>query len=69
MLVCLQFESIGRRKRQNGRPWTRQVQCTSASQSLPQCRRWNRIANASRRAQSPSWKTAWAHGSSLTPDD
>jgi antirestriction protein ArdC len=34
MLVCLQFESIGRRKRQNGRPGTRQVQCTSASHSL-----------------------------------
>jgi antirestriction protein ArdC len=35
MLVCLQFESIGRRKRQGGRTGTRQVQCTSASHSLP----------------------------------
>ena len=35
MLVCLQFESIGRHKRQDGRPGTRQVQCTSASHSLP----------------------------------
>ena len=35
MLVCLQFESIGRRKRQDVRPGTRQVQCTSASHSLP----------------------------------
>jgi antirestriction protein ArdC len=35
MLVRLQFESIGRRKRQGGRPGTRQVQCTSASHSLP----------------------------------
>ena len=34
MLVCLQFDSIGRRKRQGGRPGTRQVQCTSASHSL-----------------------------------
>jgi antirestriction protein ArdC len=35
MLVCPRFESIGRRKRQDGRPGTRQVQCTSASHSLP----------------------------------
>ena len=35
MLVYLQFDSIGRRKRQNGRLGTRQVQCTSASHSIP----------------------------------
>jgi ribosomal protein S26 len=35
MLVCLQFESIGRRKRQDGRPGTRPVQCTSACHGLP----------------------------------
>ena len=35
MLVCLQFDSIGRRKRQDGRLGTRQVQCTSASHGIP----------------------------------
>jgi hypothetical protein len=35
MLVCLQFDSIGRRKRQDGRLGTRQVQCTSAPHGIP----------------------------------
>jgi antirestriction protein ArdC len=46
MLVCLQFESIGRRKRQDGRPGTRQVHLiVSRAMSPPHAR----ITNASRR--------------------
>ena len=57
MLVCLQFESIGRRKQVHVLPHLIVSRTMSPLHT--------RITNASRRAQSPSWKTACAYGSSL----
>jgi len=66
MLVCLQFESIGRRNasvaglgldRCNVLPHLKVSRTTSPLHT--------RITNAPRRAQSPSGKTACAYGSSL----
>ena len=65
MLVCLQFEWIGQHKRQDG-GWDSTGAVYSGSYSLPDdAPLHNRITNASRRAQSPSRKSACAHRSSF----